>query len=395
MTTKEKTLRNESIERYDVSIIVPTYNRSEYIRECIDSLLEQTRPAFEIIVIDDGSEDNTAEIIHDYGNKVRYVHKENGGKPSAVNLGLSMVQGNLIWIFDDDDVALPDAIESRVATLKKNKHAGLVYTPHFIGSSEQGGKIVRGQLYLPPLYDDDNFFYFLLKGCFFHLASALVRIEAYQEVGRFDENLFSSEDYDMQIRLARKFNAVYCSSPSFIFRQHSGVRGAKAISYAGDQRSKIFRKYDQKIGLKLRQELSLNEYLIPKTKETISTSQVRDALLCRMVVMASKGCVEQMFEDLNEALRTLHDTPSELNELDLQLISSTITTGYAYDVIRNDWPTFKLLIMELKQNVAAASALRALAKGFFILAKSYPDTIPERLYKLFLFAKVLFLIIKG
>ena len=81
--------------------------------------------AAEIIVIDDGSEDGTAALLAGYGERIRHVRKENGGKPSAVNLGLSMARGDLIWIFDDDDVALPDAIETRLACLNNTRERGL------------------------------------------------------------------------------------------------------------------------------------------------------------------------------------------------------------------------------------------------------------------------------
>ena len=83
----------------NVSIIVPTFNRAHYLAECLDSLLAQSIPAHEIIVIDDGSEDGTAALLVGYGERIRYVRKENGGKPSAVNLGLAIASGDLIWIF--------------------------------------------------------------------------------------------------------------------------------------------------------------------------------------------------------------------------------------------------------------------------------------------------------
>ena len=240
------------LDGFRVSVLVPTYNRANYIAECIESLLAQTMQALEIIVIDDGSEDNTAEVLAPYSNRITYIKKENGGKPTAVNLGLSIAQGELIWIFDDDDVALPAAIANRVKTLQANPNAGFVYSPHFYGSDGTNGKIKQGALHKTPQYNAECVLYELMKGCFFHLATALVRADAYQSVGGFDTELLSSEDYDMQLRLAGAYPAAYCPEPSFIFRQHEGLRGAKAIRYGGNQRAKIFRQFDPLSGPKTR-----------------------------------------------------------------------------------------------------------------------------------------------
>src|SRR5690606_24595967 len=90
-----------------VSIIIPTYNRANYLKESLDSVIAQTYPNKEIIVINDGSTDETTEILQEYKHSIKYFNKENGGKSSAINLGLKKATGDYIWIFDDDDIALP------------------------------------------------------------------------------------------------------------------------------------------------------------------------------------------------------------------------------------------------------------------------------------------------
>lgn len=117
-----------------VSIIVPTFNRAHYLPECLDSLVAQTVAPLEIIVVDDGSEDATREVVARYNSPVIYIYKENGGKPSAVNLALQACKGDLIWLFDDDDVALPDAIEQRLEAFVKSPEAGFVYSAHYLGT---------------------------------------------------------------------------------------------------------------------------------------------------------------------------------------------------------------------------------------------------------------------
>ena len=373
----------DTIDRYDVSIIVPTYNRAHYIEECLDSLINQTQPAIEIIVIDDGSEDDTAERVSQYGDKIRYIKKVNGGKPTAVNLALTLVRGNLIWLFDDDDVALPNATEHRVAALQKRPDAGFVYCPHYWGTDGYNGRIDQGRLNDVPYYSDEMLFSELIKGCFFHLGSVLVRMEAYQLAGNFDTSLLSSEDYDMQIRLARVVNAAYSPEPCFIFRQHSGERGAKKIRYGAAERSAIFRKYDTQVGLKLRSALSLGEYLVPRTVTVTSVEQERQALLARMVVMASKACIAEMFEDLQAALATL-EPDQHLNDNEASLVTSAICTGYAYAASQANWATFKRHVARIGEHAAGKQATVALAKGFFRLAKSYPGSVNERARRLFI-----------
>lgn len=361
------------IEGLRVSILVPTYNRANYLSECLESLLAQTMPALEIIVIDDGSEDGTADILKGYGQRIRYIRKENGGKPTAVNLGLSLAQGDLIWIFDDDDVALPRAIESRVKVLQARPDAGFVFSPHYYGTDGDNGTIRQGRLHAIQPYSTDNFFFELMKGCFFHLATALVRADAYRAVGGFDTELLSSEDYDMQLRLAHAFPAAYCSEPSFIFRQHGGLRGAKAIRYAGNQRSRVFRRFDQRVGQKLRASLALGEYLVPRQGDVSDPALKRAALLGRMTVMASKGCMAEMFEDL----RTI-TTEGVLDEHASQTLRNAVCIGYAPAMIEDDWAEFKAMLADFPPSQAKHVVLRSIASGLLRMVKGYPGTFSKR-----------------
>lgn len=361
-----------------VTIIVPTFNRAHYLSECVDSLLAQTVPAYEIIVIDDGSEDDTANVVLGYGDKIRYVRKENGGKPKAVNLGLSMARGDLIWIFDDDDVALPDAIETRLEALRSDPKAGFVYSPHYYGSNGTDGRIVQGKLHQLPPHDAERFFLNLMQGCFFHLATALVPAQAYHEIGGFDEELLSSEDYDIQLKLARKYPATFSPTPCFVFRQHTGIRGAKAIRYSGTERKAIFRRFDQKVGLKLRSSLELGEYLTPRKLGNLTADEQHQAILNRMLIMASKGCIAEWFEDLETALIAL-DQDHPLSKVDKEIIASSICTGYAFDACGTDLQYFLARVDKMVNYPQGRVATRALALGMYRMAKGWPGSLRERI----------------
>ena len=360
-----------------VSVLVPTFNRANYIPECIDSLLAQSMPALEIIVIDDGSEDETTEVLKRYGERIRYIRKDNGGKPTAVNLGLALAQGELIWIFDDDDVALPHAIAARVKTLQSRPDAGFVYSPHFYGHDSADGKIRKERAHVVPTCTADSFLFELMKGCFFSLSSSLVRADAYRAVGGFDTELLSSEDYDMALRLSMFYPAAYCPDPCFIVREHTGRRGAKTIRYGGDQRAKIFRKFDQRIGLKLRTSLSLGDYLVPRLTRISPQAKQAEALIARMTVMASKACLPEMMSDLRDILALLPAGRAPGPAV-REAISAAVCTGYAADAITNQWAQFTTLVARLPPSPAGRSVARSIANGLFRRAKGYPGPLRLR-----------------
>ena len=90
-----------------VSVIVPTFNRARYLPECLESLLAQTFPPTQIVVVNDGSTDDTASAVKPYLDRIEYIEKENGGKSSALNLVLPNIRNDYVWIFDDDGDPCP------------------------------------------------------------------------------------------------------------------------------------------------------------------------------------------------------------------------------------------------------------------------------------------------
>jgi len=143
----------------------------------------------------------------------------------------------------------------------------------------------------------------------------------------------------------------------------------------------VFRRFDQRVGQKLRANLAPGEYLVPRQTGELSTSAQRQALLNRMTVMASKGCIPEMFDDLRQLL-SLPESGVELISADAKQISEAIRTGYAYEASRNNWSEFMNDVRELKSFPAGNSAIRALASGMFAMAKGYPDSLGGKLEKL-------------
>jgi glycosyltransferase involved in cell wall biosynthesis len=129
-------------DRPRVSVIVPTFNRSRFIVDCLESLLAQTLPPAELIVVDDQSSDATRSVLATYGDRI--VHLETPsqlGKPGAVNLGLEHATGEYIWVFDDDDVALPDALARFTDALERHPECGFSWSPWFVADTMPDGSL--------------------------------------------------------------------------------------------------------------------------------------------------------------------------------------------------------------------------------------------------------------
>ncbi|MBK9363218.1 MAG: glycosyltransferase [Rubrivivax sp.] len=360
-----------------VSVIVPTFNRASFLPECIDNCL-QTVPAHEIVVVDDGSDDATPEVAARYGDRISYVRKANGGKPSAIAQDWRPPAANG-WIFDDDDAALPDAIEHRLAALRHRPDAGFVYAPHLLGSSGHDGHIATWGRNDVPRYSDAEFLLEIMRGCFFHLNSCLVRRSLFLQLGGLDPSLFSGEDYDFQIRLARVSKPAFCPEPVFVFRQHEGVRGAMTVRYEARDRNKVFRRYSAAIGRKIRNEFGLGEFLVPPQVQATGHNR-RQALINRAHVMANHGCVAEMVDDLRDSLTCAPDRP--LTSAERSQIAATIRTGWAYDVCVDDWPGFVAAVRALNREPGGRSVVRALARGLADLATSYRAPWPMRIRRL-------------
>lgn len=363
-----------------VSVIIPTFNRAHYIGECLDSLLAQSVPPHEILVIDDGSSDGTAELIARYAPPVRYQRKENGGKPSAVNLGLTLASGDFVWVFDDDDVALPDAIASRLALFEQDPSLDYVYSPHKYGHGSPDSRIAVDRSYEPPAYEGQELFRNLMTGCFFSFSSCLVRRSAFEELGGLNETLLSSEDYDMALRLAQHKKGRRCDTPSFIVREHGGLRGAATIRYAAQDRAKIFRKFDQAVGRRLRRDVPLERFAGPQAAGSGSAEQRGAALLARAAIMGSKACLDEMLDDLAQLGHEAATGQAAWPPGWRQTLARAVCDGYTSDAMLADWGPFSLALRaKLLDNPQQRATLRAMAAGFRSLALGYPGPLAHRL----------------
>lgn len=208
-----------------VSVVIPTYNRALKVIEAIDSVLCQSYPFLEIIVIDDGSTDNTQSLLCDYSGKVTYIYKENGGVSSARNIGIQNSTGDLIAFLDSDDTWVENKIEKQVEWFRQNPEYGMVLTDVFYVDSsvsiiEKTNR--RSSLPINGFILDDV----LLQPSLIP-SSVLVRRAVFDEVGFFDESLKTAEDLDLHLRVAEKHKIGLIEQPLVYF-----LRGEEGLSQA-------------------------------------------------------------------------------------------------------------------------------------------------------------------
>lgn len=301
-----------------VTAVIATCNRAHYLGQALDSVLGQSVPPVQVIVVDDGSSDATGALLEGYGNRIETIRQHNGGKSRALNEAMPLVRGDYLWIFDDDDIALPHNIESHRAILDARRELGFVYSGcEVIRDAAGGGHERHGRLALP-MPDDDEIFPRMLEQNFMQQQGMLVRTACYRAVGPFDEALDRSQDYEMNLRLARRFAGHGIDATSFLFREHAGHRGRPGATFAANQRSERWVAFSRAMLPRLYREVGLPEYLPRSLSEPpLEDARRRRALLQRACIMARCGLWPEALPDFEEALlRILPGVPLDRQEQD-------------------------------------------------------------------------------
>ncbi len=186
----------------EVAVVLPCYNAANYLARALDSVLAQTHPNFHIYVVDDGSTDETPNILEHYLDCALYLRQEHRGQAAARNLGIRMSRSTYIAFLDADDYWLPDKLERQIAVLERNPSVGL--------ASSDCATIKNGTLagsYFgnskPPR--TGKLFARLTRECFVFTPTVVVRRQCLEEVGLFHESLVVSEDFDLWLRIAARW----------------------------------------------------------------------------------------------------------------------------------------------------------------------------------------------
>ena len=203
-----------------ISIVIPVFNGSNFLEQAINSALEQDYPNFEILVINDGSNDNgkTREIARKFGGDIRYFEKENGGVASALNLGISEMKGEYFSWLSHDDLYHKDKLRAEYeALIKLDNKDSIIYSNY----EEIAVDNVDSRVVKMSGVPSQDFRYWLVTTSMLHGCTLLIPIQAFKKVGNFREELRTTQDYDLWFRLSYEYDFVHLDRALLKFRIHA------------------------------------------------------------------------------------------------------------------------------------------------------------------------------
>ncbi len=218
------------MDNYFISVIIPTYNRKEALIKAVDSVLSQTYTNFELIIVDDGSTDDTSLMFKDNDNengKIKYIYQENGGVSKARNTGIKFAKGELISFLDSDDEWLPKKLEKQIDFLKKNKNIKICHTNEIWIKNgvrinqhnkhkKYGGWIYQKSLYL----------------CLISPSAVIIHKSVFEDVGMFNEEFKAGEDYDLWLRITPYYEIGFLDD--FLIKKYGGHEDQLSIQWGID-----------------------------------------------------------------------------------------------------------------------------------------------------------------
>lgn len=292
--------------RTGASVIIPTFNRVAMLKQCLDAVSRQTLAPLEVIVVNDGSSDGTREAVLSASPPVRLIEQQNKGKSAALNAALEIARGDTVWIIDDDDIVLPDTLETLAGLLERFPEAGFAYGRHDRFAEQADGSCKRlGTGYWRDC-TPDTFLQATLEDFFVHQPGMLVRRREFDRAGPFDLTLSRSQDYDMMLRLARQARPAITDKVVFLQRQHSGRRGPAGERFESSEAGAKWIEFDQLIFRHIRETWPLGLFLPQRRIET--EGDRRNTLIGRGVVMARRKLWHEAIGDF-EAAAAIAATP--------------------------------------------------------------------------------------
>ncbi|MGK7872356.1 MAG: glycosyltransferase [Xenococcaceae cyanobacterium] len=199
-----------------ISVIIPAFNAEKTIRETTQSVLDQTFSDFEVIVINDGSSDATAEIVSQFNDsRIKIFSHTNAGLAKSRNWGIANSIGKYLAFLDADDLWTPDKLEAQFRALEENSQAAVAYS--WTNYIDENGKFLYPGSYTASegnVYDQLLLNNFLENG-----SNPLIRRDAIEQVGVFDESLIAAEDWDLWLRFASQYQFICVPIPQVLYRQ--------------------------------------------------------------------------------------------------------------------------------------------------------------------------------
>lgn len=251
-----------------VSVIIPTYNAELTIRETIESVLAQTFSDFEIVAIDDGSQDSTVEVVDSIrDSRIKIFSFLNAGVATARNRGIEKATGKYLAFLDADDLWTADKLESQIQALKNNPEAFVAYS--WTDYIDENGKFLHAG---ERISANGNVYACLLVSNFLENGSnPLIRREAFATVGNFDKSFPPAEDWELYLRLAARYNFAVVPSVQVLYRVRANSLSGSVLKQE-EQCLKVIKKTFSQApenlqSLKVKSFAHLYEYLLFRTLE--------------------------------------------------------------------------------------------------------------------------------
>ena len=221
----------DKFQELKVSVIIPNYNYGLYLDKCIQSILTQTYTNIEVIFVDDGSSDNSLDVVSKYRDKVRIYSQSNQGVNAARNLGISEAKGDLIALCDSDDYWMPNKIELQIERMLSNSRIGLVYSSYIL--VDESEKFIRE---VEATHRGNLAFLFISYPTKAIIcgggSTSLFSRRLLNDSMLFDETLHGNgEDWDFFRRLCQLTNVEFIERPLVYIRNHENSRGARNLDY--------------------------------------------------------------------------------------------------------------------------------------------------------------------
>lgn len=325
-----------------VSIVIPVYNGEDYIREAIDSALAQTYENCEILVVNDGSTDNTEAIIKSYGDKIRYFSKKNGGVSSALNVGIDHMQGEYFQYLPHDDLLHPDKIEKNIRAIQQSGNEMSIVWSGWNYNYMDGRGVVKSQMHFKYTEKEKlTTSVFPLLFSIVNTVTVLINKKYFDKIGNFDQTLYTSQDYNMWFRTFIDQKTLYLDEALIDYRMHG---------QQGSQMDPHFKKNC----------IEMSKYMISK----LSEKQILDMFGCKyrffyyMLDFYKYQGWEKSYMNLNQQFQKCSEPKSSTNERN-KLQKYLTTLGYTGNniVLYCAGKNAKQLLWELKTRNIPVRAL--------------------------------------
>ena len=300
-----------------VSVMLPVYNGAQFVSRAIESVFNQTYNELELIVVDDGSSDNSLDVVESYADsRLKVFTKANGGPASARNFGIKRCSGEFITLIDQDDLWYPKKLEEQVKLLNQDNKLGMVYCDA-LSIYEDGSGPARkwSELHIPQA---GKVFIELYKGNFILSSSAIFRKFIINEIGFMDENMkfFGVDDYEYWLRIALNSEIGYVPEILVERRLHKSnlsFRNKKSQSMMYNNAIEVRKKYNKLYSnIFLKRNLS-NSYL----------SQVNDLLYNRLFTHTLKNFLYAFLVDKSNFKNIFSTFGSIFTKICSKIISPT------------------------------------------------------------------------